>query len=66
MRYQVVSVMALAQGSVVPGDILDDADPKCPIPPVDLVRLADAGHLRALTSAPEVPEARAKKGKETR
>lgn len=67
MRFEVVGLIAVVKGpGLKPGDILDTQDGDCPLSQADCLSLASQGSLRALSAAPEVAEARAKKGKETR
>lgn len=67
MRFEVVGLIAVAKGPGLKlGEILDTQDVECPLSQADCLSLVNQGSLRALAAAPEVAEARAKKGKETR
>jgi hypothetical protein len=66
MQFEIIGAVALASGTVKAGDILDTDSPDCPLSLADCLRMAEDNIVRAIPAAPEKPEARAKKGKETR
>jgi hypothetical protein len=66
MRFEILGVIAPASGTLKPGEIIDTDSPDCPLSQADCLRYAAVNLVRAVSAAPEVPESRSKKGKETR